>query len=387
VGHSALAGNGRNSGVEQEIVGENTSADTAPRGISWDFGKIPLFPPERASRVQPSFAPAATPIRGAVQAKLVVGQANDPLEQEADRVADRVMRMADPDLPTMDGSPQVSRKCAACEAEEEEKLQKKEAASKDEIILRQEESPYYQLDQPAVGDFYFCNPPSFDRDQIVRALDNAKLWVTSAILNLELFALGGQTIEEETVVRLALRDNFNLTETHPPETLVPKSSLKTIIDNFVTINGALNQTLNFFCAPDCRPGELAWVLPHPEKLGVPPATITTCQLFFGCDPLKQASTIIHERAHQAIGAQDRAYEVDSRYDSLPTNRALDNADSYAVAARQIFHGGIFGPGLSCAGTSRSRPFELLEPTPQPPRAPRPPRNPPGLGGKLTPPAP
>jgi hypothetical protein len=50
----------------------------ASRGASWDFSKIPLFPPERASEAQPPFPPAATPIRSAIQAKLVVGQPDEP---------------------------------------------------------------------------------------------------------------------------------------------------------------------------------------------------------------------------------------------------------------------------------------------------------------------
>jgi hypothetical protein len=115
---SARPGNGRNCGMEQQSVGENTPIETAPRGVSWDFSKTPVFPPERASRTPPSFSAAVTPIHGAIQAKLVVGQFNDPLEHEADRVADQVMRM--PDLPLFSAGalPQVSRKYTTCEEEQ-----------------------------------------------------------------------------------------------------------------------------------------------------------------------------------------------------------------------------------------------------------------------------
>jgi Domain of unknown function (DUF4157) len=64
---------------------------------------------------------------GAIQAKLAVGSTDDPLEHEADRVADHVMRMTAPASGLSSAPPQVSRKCAACEAED--KLQKKEAGS------------------------------------------------------------------------------------------------------------------------------------------------------------------------------------------------------------------------------------------------------------------
>ena len=53
------------------------------------------------------------------QAKLTVGSANDPLEHEADAVADRVMRMPEQSF--------VQRKCASCE--EEDKLQRKPITS------------------------------------------------------------------------------------------------------------------------------------------------------------------------------------------------------------------------------------------------------------------
>lgn len=60
-----------------------------------------------------------------IQPKLKIGAVDDPMEQEADRVAEQVMRMADSAPALTSAAPQVSRKCAACE-EKEEKLQKKE---------------------------------------------------------------------------------------------------------------------------------------------------------------------------------------------------------------------------------------------------------------------
>ena len=70
---------------------------------------------------------------GAIQAKLSISQPNDPDEQEADRVADQVMRMAEPG-PISSAPGVIHRKCAPCEAgettcpkcEEEEKVRRKE---------------------------------------------------------------------------------------------------------------------------------------------------------------------------------------------------------------------------------------------------------------------
>jgi hypothetical protein len=67
------------------------------------------------------------------QPKLTVSQPSDPYEQEADQIADRVMRMAAPQSTGSQPSfsawtlPQIQRKCDHCE-EEEEKLQRKEQA-------------------------------------------------------------------------------------------------------------------------------------------------------------------------------------------------------------------------------------------------------------------
>lgn len=99
---------------------ENTMAGETSRDASSDFSRLALFPAERqGSSPQPTI----------IQRKLVVGQTNDPLEHEADRVADQVIRMpASPKIEPAAAPPQISRKCTACEAEEEQ-LQKKATES------------------------------------------------------------------------------------------------------------------------------------------------------------------------------------------------------------------------------------------------------------------
>jgi hypothetical protein len=109
---------------QQEMAG--LRAQKAARGVSWDFSKIPLLPPERMGGFQPPSPFPAPRLSGPIQAKLKVGAVNDPLEHEADRVADQVMRMPAPDAFIAAAPLQLSRKCAACE--DEEKLQKKPAA-------------------------------------------------------------------------------------------------------------------------------------------------------------------------------------------------------------------------------------------------------------------
>jgi hypothetical protein len=62
-----------------------------------------------------------------LQRKLQIGIANDPLEHEADRIADRVVCTPASAIAVTAAPAQVSRQCASCS--EEDKLQKKPAAS------------------------------------------------------------------------------------------------------------------------------------------------------------------------------------------------------------------------------------------------------------------
>jgi len=79
---------------------------------------------------------------GVIQPKLTIGAPNDKYEQEADRVADQVMRMPDP---------QVQRNCTSCGDIDEEQIQTK--AIGDQVIpidyvQRQEEEPEEEEEEP-----------------------------------------------------------------------------------------------------------------------------------------------------------------------------------------------------------------------------------------------
>jgi Domain of unknown function (DUF4157) len=60
-----------------------------------------------------------------LQPKLIVEEVNDPLEHEADRVADQVIRTPDRQLSVGAAPMRLSRKCAACEQEDEQLLRKR----------------------------------------------------------------------------------------------------------------------------------------------------------------------------------------------------------------------------------------------------------------------
>jgi hypothetical protein len=94
-----------------------------------------------------------------LQAKLTIGAVNDPLEQEADAAADRVMRMADPNVLLSPAVPTLSRKCSDCaKKEEEHSLQRETAGGKMDgaaappIVDAVLNSPGHALD-PATHDF------------------------------------------------------------------------------------------------------------------------------------------------------------------------------------------------------------------------------------------
>ena len=103
----------------------------------------------------------------AIQRKLAINQPGDQYEQEADRVAEQVMRMPDPvAAPTLHASAgngvSLQRKCVECE--EEEKLQRKEIGSGPEfappIVQEVLDSPGQPLDKGA-RDFF---EPRFGHD-------------------------------------------------------------------------------------------------------------------------------------------------------------------------------------------------------------------------------
>jgi hypothetical protein len=98
---------------EREADPASSTARATPPAPSWDFSKIPIFPLGQANRSSLS----APPLPGVILPKLAVGAVDDPLEREADSVADQVMRMRAP-LPAISAAaPQISRVCAACEGE------------------------------------------------------------------------------------------------------------------------------------------------------------------------------------------------------------------------------------------------------------------------------
>jgi hypothetical protein len=86
--------------------------------VAYDFSSIPVFAAEREHRPQSQPRFPATPSHGIIQPKLAIRRSDDPLEDEADRVTDKVMRMPDKAGPMPAVKTEaVQGKCAACKDE------------------------------------------------------------------------------------------------------------------------------------------------------------------------------------------------------------------------------------------------------------------------------
>lgn len=101
------------------------SAKPAPRARPAAVSRSPEPMPIRPMAVSPDFGTVRISARSPaiptapIQAKLAVGRTDDPLEHEADRVAEQVVRMT---------APPAGGNCAACQAEEREPVRAKPAA-------------------------------------------------------------------------------------------------------------------------------------------------------------------------------------------------------------------------------------------------------------------
>src|SRR5262245_54234022 len=107
----------------QRTIANQAMWTTPTRCVSWNFRRILLVSPNNAKQFEIPPPRLASPLRAPIHAKIRVGASDDLLEHEADRVADRVMRMPAPQVAA--AVPQISRKCDACA--EKEELQKKPA--------------------------------------------------------------------------------------------------------------------------------------------------------------------------------------------------------------------------------------------------------------------
>ena len=80
---SDFTGNAPNDHNEQYSDPANSTARRAAAGVSWDFSRIPILPPDQANEHGAPVSPRALPQQAPItlQPKLLVGAVDDPLEQ------------------------------------------------------------------------------------------------------------------------------------------------------------------------------------------------------------------------------------------------------------------------------------------------------------------
>ena len=143
----------------------------------------------------------------AIQPKLVVNEPGDAYEQEADRVAEQVMRMPAPELSIAAAPPQLSRKCAACEEEEAKPLQTKPAGTSEaaageapSIVHQVLRSPGQPLDPASRSYFEPRFRHDFSRVRVhtdQRAADAARDLAARAFTMGEHIVFGGESVRAE----------------------------------------------------------------------------------------------------------------------------------------------------------------------------------------------
>jgi hypothetical protein len=166
---------------------------------------------------------------------------------------------------------------------------------------------------------------------------DARTWIDNAVPRIHAFAAGTASPAEAAIVSAALTANFHTTA---------PTDVATIATNFDDLRTALTSAFALECVSStwCGPNTVAYVrgaFAVIRRL----RDVNLCPLWFVCsDYFTRVTTIIHEVAHQHPGATDNAYEWNPAYGSLSSADAIDNAESYAVTARQIYHMGSHGPG-------------------------------------------
>ncbi len=150
------------TGNEFGAHGNEEAPVTGREGVpSWDFSNIPIFSSGRERlNITPLFP--APCLSSPIQAKLKVGAVDDPLEHEADRIANQVMRIPDmgavvfPAV-TRGGLPGVQRNCSCggtctkCSAEK--------AEEEHGTLLRSPEVPQISTKGPSPAGSRMVAPP------------------------------------------------------------------------------------------------------------------------------------------------------------------------------------------------------------------------------------
>lgn len=142
-------------------------------------------------------------------------------------------------------------------------------------------------------------------------------WVRRALAELRSAAAGSMSA---TCGRLLTRDFHSHAAT----------DIAQIITGFDTILTALTGTVTYECESWCMGEKCGYVYAFYTDVHFCPSFFSTA-----ASADFQARCLVHELAHREAGASRDTYEYDSGYPTLTPAQAINNADSYAVFARDI----------------------------------------------------
>jgi len=107
--------------------------------------------------------------------------------------------------------------------------------------------------------------------------------------------------------------------------------IRRIVGQYMRISAAINSAIDFECETECDGNTRAYVYEVWSDIHLCPPW------FNSGNSGDQAKTVVHEIAHDAAGRDDKAYYWErSKYNRLSVDEAIDNADSYAVFAREAY---------------------------------------------------
>lgn len=213
---------------------------------------------------------------GGLQAKLSTGQPGDKYEQEADRVADVVMRMPEPGI--LSGNElSIRRSCSGCDEnvlkrqpkkdEEEDKIQAKTSSDHIPEIDPNIESHIQSLNgggQPLSEDSRAFFEPRFGRDfSQVRVHTGAKAAEAASAVNARAFTVGRNVVfgDKQYVPgteggrRLMAHELTHVVQQSPKSTIIQRAAAGCPTDWNTTVNGDHSRALDMMTT---AMGKLAW---------------------------------------------------------------------------------------------------------------------------------
>jgi len=152
------------------------------------------------------------------------------------------------------------------------------------------------------------------------------------------------------ILRRALRVNFHVDINDPSH----QNHIQHILDKFGILDIAIGGSQSYQCDTSRDQPELFAIASQTDEDQTSQGALLNLGFggrilirpgWFRCrDFFSRVTTLIHERAHVVLNfAPDYAYECQSAYRNLSIENAINNAESYAVAARQIYHNGDHWP--------------------------------------------